>query len=296
MALESRGYGVLGPSKSGKTMMVGALQIAARNVAYDGDLSHDIVTPNKEMMQLLRTYGVGLTRQEGLPPVDGTLDVCRYSFSLRTTRRRLFGRTDASETRFELLDGPGASLLPQVGRASLDADVEDAHRERLLSELSRARGFILCVDPTNPEDLPTFFVELPALLEEVIQRRQGPLERVVVCLTKADKHFHPHGPRALSQARASDPVTVLRSLMAPAGLRSLELLCRKPTQLGVCWTSVFGFAEGAPNFNPQTGGLRHTAPSCGFPKAAALWQPFQVLDPFVFAATGKAEGVVPMPT
>lgn len=295
----ARGFVVFGPTRSGKTNLLGSLHLAARNVPTEGDTSLDIVKASPDLLGLFRLFGAALTRAEGVPPIDGTYAVARYRFALRTSRRRLLMPTETLETPFQVVDAPGATLLPAPGCAALSDEGwgTDEHRGELVAELAQARGFVLCVDPTAEEDLATYFIELPPLLEEVAQRRTQPFERGVVCLTKADRYFHERGNRARGDAYARDPSQVLARVLSPMGMSSLVSLCRRPAALGVCWTSVLGFLpDGCSNFEVETGGLKHTAARGGFAAAAAAWQPFNVLDPFLFAATGRADGVTVIPT
>jgi hypothetical protein len=295
-AQSSNNYVVFGPMNVGKTALLGALQVAARNrVAEGGDLELDVVGTCTNTRALFKVFGSTVLSPSGTLPIDASHTLTRYRFRLVGKRRRRVLGAESIDVGFDWIDGPGGATLPVPGARRLDDDADDeVYRTTLVEALCACRGFILCVDPTQPDDAAAYCIELPALMEEVAQRRTTPLERAVVCLTKADKLFAPHGTRAMGQALTRDPAVALEELLTPVGMSTLRRACRKPTRLGAVWTSVFGFVQkdGASNLDPVTGGLLLRGPQTGVAAAMGAWRPFQVLDPFLFAATGRADGVV----
>jgi hypothetical protein len=122
-----------------------------------------------------------------------------------------------------------------------------------------------------------------------------PYRRVVVCLTKADKVFLPHARAAHQAAIEDDPRVRAADLMTRAALSALRQYGRR-TQIGACWVSAYGFIrdEGSANYDQRTDGLlTHPQGGSSHHVTAGIdaWEPFQVLDPFVWVATGRLGGV-----
>ena len=114
----------------------------------------------------------------------------------------------------------------------------------------------------------------------------------MICLTKADRFVVLHPAIATREEfEHEDPVTRARRVISDAGLNTLKMYLREENiDIRAGWASVYGFEPetGRPNYSADNEGLLINA-GMGATAADVLerWQPYQVIDPFVFLTTGE---------
>jgi hypothetical protein len=174
-----------------------------------------------------------------------------------------------------------------------------------------SRGLIYCL-PVGMEDLD-LGVEYKqvTIVDDLIQREDIGLERIVVCLTKYEALWAAYGCEAFDLARDPHEFQEVAKRELPSDLlKSLVALANRPRLRGkpaieVCIApaSAFGFVRGngCVNYNPTTQRLlvesggqveEDTRSSLKPPyysnrEASDYWQPFYILDPFIYAAFGE---------
>ena len=289
-------YAVLGPPQGGKSALIAALQLAARNVdeAAWGANDVDVETECDATRELFHQFASVIRDQEGRLQIPASDDVVTYELTLRIRRRGMLRRKERQQ-RFAFIDAPGGVMTNNGGGQHIDHVEMCRFRQRVVAALCEADGFILCVDPNDKDVSAGFFGDLPRLLGQV-RRLNGPFKRIVICLTKADIYFNRYGDRAQYRADTNDPVPLAHRLLTGQGMSTLRSLAisGKDTKIGYCWTSIYGFVgeTGHANLDPERGGLAVSARDYSSTDIAATWRPYNVIEPFIFASTGRAEGVV----
>lgn len=280
-------YAVLGPPRSGKTALCAALQFAARATQ---DHRVDVECGDDTTRELFRAFANVVRRLDGTLSFEATLGITTYSADLVLRNRGLFRRGELRR-RFVFIDAPGGVMGDDDG-ADIDHASLRAYRERVVAELAEADGFILCVDATDLDGAAVFVSDLPNLLATV-RRNGNPFRRIAVCLTKADAYFRPLGEHARNRADTEDPMEHARTLLTHQGCAALRSVGDRNTEYGYTWASVFGFTpNGEANFDPRVGGLAVRRENTAMTVAVQAWQPFNVLAPFLFVATGEVEGLL----
>lgn len=284
---------VIGPSGIGKTVLLASLQHAALVNAGPRRLR---VLPRDE--NTIALFGLhAQMASTGRPVFQGTQTMSDYNFELVDAPH--WWPTDrafwpfGSRTAIYFMDTPGGSVFGG-GLTPTDRDAGAYHRELLLQRARAARGLVICIDGSNPQQAVALFEGLPAFLAR-LGADVLPYRRLAIALTKADLVFHKHGRDALQAAVADDPRAHVEALMSRAALNALRQYGRR-TRVGICWVSAYGFIEeeGSANYDPVDEGLLSwPGANCQYPVPSGInaWRPFRVLSPFRFVATGHGDGV-----
>ena len=283
---------MIGPSKSGKTCLLGAAELSAAQCMFGGPRCR-VVPKNDNMVNLVRNFRSMIKTGKLTEAINADTKTVQYEFEFdaETTADETLGRGSAPPSKtFIFLDGPGGALIP-----SKSADLEDEaiqhFRQELMQHGRQSQSLLLCVD-SHDEHVAMLFLEfIPELLAEFTEH-QLPFDRVAIVLTKCDAHFMNMRRYAEGEAQ-DDPWRRAFDMVTPAGLGVLLSRLKKHTQIGCGWASAYGFIanEGTANFNPHTGGLRTYHPDYSDVDRIRSWRPFRVLDPFIFLATGHAAGL-----
>lgn len=293
---------ILGPMGAGKTAQLAAIHVAA--LKRRGDVGRIRLLPkSRPMADLISLIPQALNN--GQLPIKASQAITEYDFEMIVKppsgawRSRLGMEREYS---FRFVDGPGEALLPGssdtgVGRGPVDPREVKQFREGLVTELSRAEGIVICVDSMHRRNRSVFWQQLPPLLNEVHSktgRRTLPAKRIVICLTKADAYFQGHGRGAHGKVQRSDPTEAAHELMSGDAVLALRDWMLPRARLGFVWTSAFGFipGDGSANFNPSSQGLAVTlqVDDDSDLQADKCWDPYQVIDPLLFVATGEEAG------
>jgi hypothetical protein len=295
-------YLIIGPSQSGKTCLVGVLDHASTMVS---PAQFEINPENPDMERLIGQAGE--VSRNGRMPWNATSATTTYKFSIRSQETPKFApltapvvppRPDRLKVRkhmFQLLDGPGEALFPDSNDQSEMSNAgETKSPEQQLIELGRrSKGIILAIDVNDVSSVSKFFTSLgPALRKMANADHYVPFERMVLVLTKADKFFQENRRDAHKLALQANPWSEVQRLLGRAGMRNLTRFMhpnyRKRIYCG--WASVYGFVpdEGSANFKKDDNGEESLAVyDPNDPFFINKWEPFQILDPFVFLATGE---------
>jgi hypothetical protein len=235
---------------------------------------------------------------ENLGQLPSTLDVRRYVFDYEVThqnRDRVFQKN--FHTRFSMIDSPGEALLGDRKDWTNPVEMEKA-RVELLSELKTANFIVLCADSTDSASIIQFIRFLPRALSETGLRRL-PCEKLVICLTKADKYVVEHpNLTTLDQFIYEDPKQCVDRVIGTEALSMLRWYLREDAEIRAGWASVYGFdpETGRANYDGVTEGLLIDA-STGATPATILqrWQPFRIVESFVFLTAGISMNLKEIP-
>ncbi len=160
----SSGHVLIGPSKSGKTTLLTAIERACQLPADDNlDL---VFSPKEDTSALIRSAyrrlaGKGRT-------VDATATVRDFPFRIGLTCEsgRFWSPDLEVDMDVVMSDGPGGHLFP------IESDPEsESFRRDMVQRVSRAKTVVLCVDATNCE-LTLVDLELSRLLAETTRIRE----------------------------------------------------------------------------------------------------------------------------
>ena len=204
-------------------------------------------------------------------------------------------------SQVEMPDGPGEALFGDV----IESSDRQAMRNQLLDHLRSATGVILCVPPPPkavngaPADSEAdsaaraFFRFFHRLLSAISNTDQPlPWRYLAITFTKADQIFYARGNEALANVKHNSTATSLRAWLAECSLNQtlinqIRIATDNQVRIAAGWSSIYGFTEeGTANFDPETNGLLISPPAYRPADVEANWRPFQVLDPFLFAAAG----------
>ena len=296
---------VIGPASAGKTCFLVTLDqalhrlhdVQARAAAGDGaakamlqrrelpDAAVHIEARNQGMkaVQLLRESVLAKGWSAGgLHLVEATSEVARIEFALVT------GGRSGRRYDFSILDGPGGSIFPQLGRTQeRETDHYFRHRRELREALEGTTGLMVCLDGSDASAAAEIAKGLRGLATELAERGRAPVERAIVCLTKADKRYYQTGRNARGCAERGDAWDLATKLLTADGVDALRSIVSGP----VCarWISSYGFLpDGSANYDPHTGGF--LADDLGPADTARFWEPYGVLEAFLFLADGKPRG------
>jgi GTPase SAR1 family protein len=298
---------IIGPSQSGKTSLLGVLQFATAQQAEQPDRALSIFPVSPDMGELIALSNAAA--QQGRLPITATQSVKRYVFDYEITHNKHRGTfRQVSRTRFSMIDTPGGAVLGERSRwaeAGLVVDEMEAARAEVVQQLRTANYIILCADSTDDAAAVDFVQYLPTALMETGTGKL-PCEKLVICLTKADMYSVEEpglGRRDnviyRDQFSYEDPVARALRVISRAGLNTLRMYLNENTEIRVGWASVYGFdpKDGRPNYNPESNGLLIDS-TLGAKPADILerWQPYQVIDPFVFLTMGDTMDLKRMPT
>lgn len=216
----------------------------------------------------------------GMHQVEASSEVERIEFALASPKGPRYD--------FTILDGPGGSLFPQLGRTQDDeGDHYFRHRRELRQALEKTSGLMVCLDGSDSRAAAEIAKGLRAIATDLRERGRPPIERAIICLTKADKRYVEAGRNARGCAERSDPWELATKLLTADGVDALRSIVKGT----VCarWISSYGFLpDGSANFDPATGGF--LADDLGPADTARFWDPYGVLEAFLFLADGKTRG------
>ncbi len=300
-------YVVIGPSKVGKTALLSTLQHAAFAWARGqcGFESVEVRPSSETMVELF--HEVTATLKHGQLPINASTELTEYGFEVSTRGHRPFllflRREHVTRVGFKMLDSPGGAIFGS-GTEGGDVDYEAMarFREHLVNSLRTARGLLLCVSAINPDQAFEFFCDLPQAFNRT-GLAELPAQRVAICVTKADAFTSQRswGRSSLENLRAECPLEVARSILSKPTFATLRQFLRPDAQVAFGFASAYGFLEheGCANFDPERQGLMvHVGDEDGntdgsFDPARKIdaWQPYQVLHPFLFLATGMSDGL-----
>ena len=276
---------IIGPTKSGKTSLLGILQLATAKVAEQPARSLRILPASRDMVELIEFSNA----LENLGQLPGTLGIKRYVFDYEVThknRDRMFKQN--VRTRFSMIDSPGGALLGDRKTWTNPEGMEEARAE-LVSDLKTAKYIMLCADSTDDASAAQFIQFLPGALSETGQERL-PCEKLVICLTKADKYVVEHQSMTTRDEFAyEDPIKQVNRVIGRETIATLKMYLNDDVEIRAGWASVYGFdpETGRPNYDRETGGLLIDA-STGASYAEILerWQPYRIEEPFIFLTAG----------
>lgn len=309
---------IIGPSGSGKSaLLAGVHFVANENRAVPPGYRVEVPFSNNELNQL--SFQFDRIIREGALHAKPTTEVALYRMGLNVRRafipRWLFTRWQkipsflGTRNVIEMMDGPGEALFSDLNSGGA-LQTMTQHRQTLKKQLQEATGVILCIPPgpagSGPEELEQdyeyileFFVHFKQLLRDLSEENKTlPWRYFAVTLTKADGYFSTQGNAARSAMLQDSSREALRNRLAErlfddSLINQIKILTNYRVKIAAGWTSVFGFLpNGAANFNIESEGLLVSArnpdgsPAYNPDTVRKNWLPYQLLDPFLFAANG----------
>lgn len=170
-------YAVIGPPASGKTSVVGSLQVAARNAtgSLNGFAGLDVVPMTSATAELFAMFASTMQADDGTLPIPASEVLVKHRFMLTLATRRLLLWNHQQSTEFQVLDAPGG-VTGGPGTHDAGGDVDhtliEEYRTAMLAALTTASGFIVCVDSTDEEAAGWFFTHLAPFLDRVQRDRE----------------------------------------------------------------------------------------------------------------------------
>lgn len=305
------GYLIIGPMRSGKTCLLATLETAAVLANADRPGTYSVFSENKQMQDMRQRALRDMYEQGGihLPPSDNTTTyeatlTCPTPPPAPAGRWPRLGAAPPPPVpmshRFQLLDGPGEALFgDEQDWKTGDTTAVGQYREQLIQQGKVSRGLIICVDADDRKMGGLFFLHLTPMLEQMSSNHRLPFDRVAVVLTKADQVVSADGYAARERLEAKNVWDQLVSVIGRGSIPNLMRYLKDDARTQVCcgWSSVYGFVpdDGSPNFEIGKDGVGRLAvfeePDGGF---LNKWEPYRVLDPFVYVATGDKMGMTPI--
>lgn len=280
---------ILGSSGAGKTSLVAAIQAAAQ--APSRDRIRVAITEASEPTNILWTRFNSMVLGQGACPQVATENVQGIDFTLGVQKRPLLPLVSPDpQTRaeFELLDVPGGMVLGDILEANGQSlqPFQQEMLNKILEHMRTASSAIICVNINESRAANNLFIYLPNLI-----LRAGvdslPWRRVAVVLTRCDEFVLKTGQGAVRLLEDQmDPATHLFKYSGENVWRQLKQQI-PAAEFAVGWSSIYGFLpDGSANYNSQTQGLLAFGDSYDPGRTRDNWQPYNVLDPFIFCATG----------
>jgi GTPase SAR1 family protein len=291
---------LLGAVASGKTSLIGVFQFATTQLPKQPHRTLRIFPASLDTGELITLTNSVV--QRGRLPLPATATVNRYDFECEVTHDALGGiARQVSRTRLSIVDTPGGTVLGNrqiYGESGLNLEVMKEARAEALHQLKTADHIILCVDSTDEDAAAELLKHLPLALMET-GTTQLACEKLVICLTKADKYVMNHpGIRTRDELLYEDPAARALHIISRPILNTLRYYLREDVDIRVGWTSIYGFEpeHGLPNYDPENDSLRIDA-TTDMKHADILerWHPYMVADPFLFFATGDPMGLKTIP-
>ncbi|MAA78265.1 MAG: hypothetical protein CL916_03320 [Deltaproteobacteria bacterium] len=291
---------ILGPSNVGKTALIASFFYSAGVFAKRG-FSVQIQAEN-ETTRMVQQNTLSFVRT-GRLPFQGTYSIMEYEFLFSVAKEkkgisRFWGQTEVHKNRFRFFDSPGGAIFAVEG-AGIDYAVQGEHRKKLVAELQKAQGLILCVDASEQnqkENTGHMSGQLYVSLNDIFsltpkEYRKGGLpalgiQRVYICINKCDLWAVQEGYQgeAQEQVEELDPLSFAYRLLGKGFFNTITTFFHPNTQIAFGFSSSFGFLEGGPNAMLMEGvGMGQEIRR----EHLEAWSPYQVLDPFVFLTTGK---------
>lgn len=316
---------MIGRPQAGKSLLVGALLRQGRNSVHSFDdyqpLFFARADPDEGRNDTAELISlINLLVQGQSFPATYTHRILNYHVRLECER------TVATQTRsrwsWSKLPAPERALADiaitdAAGGLIMGPDTGNQERDLIqrvvdFTQIVRSsRGLIYCLPADMTElDLAAEHKQM-TVIDDLILRNEIDLERIVVVLTKYESLWAGYGTGAYDCARDLDAFKQVAAAKLPAGLRkSLVALAgrkrstgaKKPIEVCIAPASAFGFVKGngCVNFNGATGRLlvesgergrgiaRSSVPMPYYTDSEAIdyWQPFHIVDPFIYAAFG----------
>lgn len=292
---------IFGPSNVGKTALLASFFYAA-GVFFQKGVSIRLQAEN-DSTRLVQQHNLSFLRTGHLP-FQGTYSIMEYDFILSIEKERyglsrVLGKKESWYNRFRFFDSPGGSVFALDGE-DIDYAVQGEHRKILVSELSKAQGLILCVDAAEEnkkEGKGHWSGSLYTSLNEIFSRTPKSLKRggipqlgiqkVYVCINKSDLWAVQEGFQADAQEQVEelDPLVFAHRLLGQGFFNTLVTFFQPQTEIAFGFSSSFGFLEGGPNAMLMGGiGMGNEIRR----EHLESWNPYQVLDPFVFLTMGSS--------
>jgi hypothetical protein len=313
---------MIGRPAAGKSLLVGALLRQGRkswhsfsdrdwNIIPNNDGREDERNDIGELISLMNSFVQGR-------PLPATYHHRILNYSIRLECGELDG---SIWSRFRARKPPRRSadilITDAAGGLIMGPDEDNQPRDLIrrakeFTQIVRSSGGLIYCLPVGMEDLDlgAEYKQL-AIIDDLIRNEEIGLERIVICLTKYEALWAGYGCAAFDVARQPSEFHEVAKREIPADLlKSLIALANRPRlrdksaiQVCVLPVSSFGFVRGngCVNYNPITQGLLIESggqfevnsrsslkpPYYNNLEAISYWQPFHILDPFMYAAFGE---------
>lgn len=282
-------YLVIGPSEVGKTALVSTLQRAAQMRARGG-LAIEVRSLNSATDELFDKFNQSI--QRGEIPHKASERVTQYAFELKVSEKvfGFFPTSTAAEIR--MLDGPGAAIFKGEGAGDVDFEALEKYQSVLREELKTATGLVICASAVDPKLAYTFCKDLPRMFNE-LRLPKLPMARVAVIVNKIDQWCSQEGlgRGSLERLQRESPMKMARAMLRKQVFGALRQFLPDSSQVGFGFASAYGFIEdeGSPNYDANTGGMKLRLDQGA--DVLDHWEPYKVLDPFVFVTSGRRMGL-----
>ena len=307
---------IIGPTNVGKTALVASLKHSADMVGLefmDQGLEVDVLAKNESARNLFNKV-LNLVI-DGVLPFAGSGDIIDYEIALKAKNNEeglwdqflnKLGMGEPEEASIFFPDAPGGALFQ--GDAQDDDEVDDVvmlrYRKRLIEHIRDADGLIICLDSSalrkaavNNDTIKKrrqvaieFSRWIPDVFSEVLETSPETklnLKRVCFVLTKADLWAEQEGVHDNAEAAVKNrnAYNHAKAILGTAFFNSLRHRFQPNAQIAFCMSSVFGFLNGKPNphfFTERDRKDRDRDPKIELEQ----WQPYNVVEPFVFLLNG----------
>jgi len=291
---------IIGPSNAGKTALLAAFLYAVSQF-HQKDYTLQVQAQNDNTRHVLK-HVVEFLRS-GQLPFQGTTTLIDYDFlfSIEAQHSRSVFRWFQSHrpvvSRVHFVDSPGGSVFGEEGE-EIDYAAMGEYRRALIEKLKKAEGLVLCVDAAEHNaqvDLQQKNGWIYAYLNDIFSRaiehthkglpKLG-VKRLFLCLNKCDLWALQEGYEGDAQEsiHGVNPLEFAYQLLGQGFFNTLQTWFSPETELGFAFCSAYGFLDGGPNTLLLSGiGMGEQIQK----QHVDAWRPFQVLDPFVFLASGK---------
>ncbi len=295
---------IIGPSGCGKTVWLSILQVFAhkamtQKMLLPAKVRRCFFKPLNDDMNTLAERGASILLEGAPNNISATENITKYRFHMKVEQSfnpvlnwfiNRYGRVQ--EHLFTAVDGPGGSIFgsldKQIVESSITHDTLSRYRDTMVRATRKASGLIICLDVSDPIRAQSVIMSLPSFLFEVEKSGKFSVERICINLAKAEKLL-PMEAGAIDLLKGDCPAEKAKELIGPSIGALMTYAERIPIYVG--WSSSFGFdQEGTPNFlriSDQDDRLR-TWEENRMPEIINNhWNPFRVLEPLIYMATGE---------
>lgn len=282
--MKNKNYVIIGPSKAGKTMLLATLNhaILSRTSNENGFKIVRMQNLNDNMEKLQNSFHTVVSGRYAV----ANASIVEYSFEL-FTQRKVFGVfTSSKTTKFLAVDGPGGALFPIDGHDdNASESIMTEYRKKIISLLSDADGILICIDSTDEQPIHSIFKHLPELLRQAADMNANnrlKLEKICLCLTKADMFFSDCGANARHTMKDKiPPDSYITNLMTRQAFNAIKNTISPKAVIAFGWSSIFGFQSDG-SVNEEF--LEQNQISISDYND---WVPYGVMDPFLFLSTNE---------
>jgi len=287
---------MLGPRGCGKTTLLAALDFVAHQQHKVGGYGIESQVGSADLRDLGKIFR--RTFQSGRFHAESTNKVIQHQLHLTVTPQG----ERPWEAQIAGLDSPGEwTTGPE----------REEDRATLIEELQKSTGIVLCL----PQDLPdnregqakraAFSSQLSALMDNTIAAMDGrklPWGFVAIALTKLDTRFYHYQAQAWERVLEASTLQSLETHLRSEGMvehviSEIRGKCALPVRFAAGFCSIYGFLRrnGRVNYDPTNEQLLlRVSDRVGdqyeslvpFYYVQEQWRPFQILEPFLFAARG----------